>query len=606
MDKDHCFDHGTKEKLDVIDFYELVYKVNRETAIKDLSKKAGIISKNGNRPAKKQNSSQSKVTPISGNAEPHKYADLKNEDYDEKYYKQMTKESVASYLHKTPEGNPHIQVFRTNIAGKRVFYPWTWNGEYYVLGCPEDTPRYLYGIERVKDADVVIVVEGEKDADNINRLLGDDPKIMAVTWAGGATSLEGQCQKWDILGPLAGKDVYFIPDLDEPGETAFSHALKYLFGRVDELRRVTLPDLQEHGDASDYLELHKDEPNLRDLFLQTCMEAPLYLPDCDIKDILYRADTMGKLSWPVPEEIVKGLIPVGLTIVGGKNKGRKSTFCQQLALAVANGSKALGYFETTQGSALHCSLEDDGPDWYERLSAMLTGEHGSDTAPANLYASFNITQLPNLMGQIETWKRQIPDLKLLVLDILHFILGAANQGKLRGAASGGYHDWYDILNPLKRLAKNLGIAIVVVHHEKKGQSEDDFDGLMGSGALGGVCDCQISIKKVFKKEYQGTLKCQGRRIRDMKPLALSFHQESWTLNVIGELDDCAMSEIQKNVIAKLKSEAPKPVKLQTLFKQCHGDGDYDAFRQMVQRMKTNGMIVSGATQGTYTMAATHC
>jgi hypothetical protein len=210
------------------------------------------------------------------------------------------------------------------------------------------------------------------------------------------------------------------------------------------------------------------------------------------------------------------------------------------------------------------------------------------------------------MGQIETWKRETPDLKLLVLDILNAILGPANKGKLKGAASGGYHDWYDILTPLRKLAKRLEIAIIIVHHEGKGKADSDFDNLMGSTALGSATDVQVSIQKIFKNDYQGTLNWQGRRIRDIKPLALKFHHESFTLNVIGELDDCAMSEDQKNVIAELKSQAPKPVKVKTLFDLCHGNMEYHAFRKMVQRMKDKGTILEGSTQGTYTMAATYC
>ena len=600
VDKDHCFDHGTKEKLDVIDFYELVYKVNRETAIKDLSKKAGIISGNGNRPAKKQNSSQCKVTPISGKAKPQKYADLKDAPFNEKRYEQMKKESVASYLHKTPEGNPHIQVFRTNIAGKREFYPWTWNGEYYVLGCPEDTPRYLYGIERVKDADVVIVVEGEKDADNINELLGYDPKIIAVTWAGGAGALEGQCKKWDILGPLAGKDVYFIPDNDEPGETAFNHALKYLFGRVDELRRVKLPGLGEHGDASDFLELHKDEPNLRDLFIQTCMEAPLYLPDFEAIDILYRADLLTKLAplRPPPEEVVKGIIPIGLTIIGGKKSARKSILCQQIALAVAKGCPALGYFETTQGTVIHASLEDDDYNWNDRLQKMLTGENGPEPAPNNLYATFLVNPMPLLEAQIETWKKQHPDLKLVFLDILAFILNQAQNAKLRGAASGGYHEWYQILPPLKNLAKRLGIAIVLAHHLNKKESDNPSDDFTGSNALTGAMDNYITIRKVFKKEYQGTLYWEGKRARDIKLKAMSFHPETMTLNIIGDVDSISLNQVEQDIINELEAEQ-KPVKLQDLKLQCGENMSPSAFKMAVKRLVDKGRIENCVRQGFY-------
>lgn len=551
------------------------------------SKKSSKVASPGNK--------SKETTSVSGNKDKPdnpklKYVALKNLPFDEARYTKEKAESAEFFTYYAPDGVRHMRVFRKYAAdGRKYFSQWTWNGKHWVCGCPEDTPKYLYQIEKLKDADVVFLVEGEKDVHAIEAL-----GLTATCWAGGAGALKGQCEKWDILAPLAGKNVIFVVDNDNPGKEAFDDARKFLFGQVNELRKVVLPGVPAHGDTSDFLEIHKNDPNLRDLLLKTCLDVPQYLPDIELKNILYRADLLAKLTplRPAPEEVVKGLIPIGLTILGGKKSARKSILCQLLGLAVANGRNALGYFETTKAAVIHASLEDDDYNWNDRLCKMLTRERVPELRPTNLYAVFSISQLGSgLEEQIEIWKQQHPDLKLIFLDILNRILGS-HKSSLRGAADGGYHETYDMLFPLKLLAKRLGIAIVIAHHLRKYESESEFDDFMGSTALGGVCDSMIVIKKVFKREYQGILSWQGRAIRDTKPLALRFHGESMTLNVIGEVDGCAISETQQRVITVLET-SDKPLELSELHKRC-GDGkDYIAFKQMIFRMSQNGLIDKG-------------
>lgn len=588
--------HGCGKGGSVIDFLMQYQGVDKLAACKRGFEILGEpFSVNGDSPStsKPEQAAASKSTTgdhKKADKPPLKFADLTNLPFDKARYKKELAECVEAYTYHAPGGAPHMQVFRKHGPdGRKSFSQWTWNGKHWVCGCPEDTPKYLYRLEKLRGADLVFLVEGERDVHSIEAL-----GLTATCWPGGAGALKGECEKWDILAPLTGKNVIFIVDNDTAGKDAFDGAQNFLFGRVNELRRVILPGVPEHGDTSDFLEIHKNDPNLRDLLLETCLDVPQYLPDIELKNILYRADLLAKLTplRPAPEEVVKGLIPIGLTILGGKKSARKSILCQLLGLAVANGRKALGYFDTTKAAVIHASLEDDDYNWNDRLCKMLTGEHKHEARPTNLYAVFSISQLgAGLEEQIETWKHQHPDLKLIFLDILNRVLGT-HKSSLRGASDGGYHETYDMLFPLKLLAKRLGIAIVIAHHLRKYESESEFDDFMGSAALGGVCDSMIVIKKVFRKEYQGILSWQGRAIRDTKPLALRFHGDSMTLNVIGEVDGCAMSETQQRVIAVLAT-SDKPLALSELHNRCGEGKDYIAFKQMMFRMYQNGLIDKG-------------
>lgn len=85
-------------------------------------------------------------------------------------------------------------------------------------------PRPLYGLERLKSSDHVLIVEGEKTADAARRMLGFD--IPVVTWSGGSNAVAKA--NWV---PLAGKSVVLWPDNDSPG-------FKAAIAVADELAKV--------------------------------------------------------------------------------------------------------------------------------------------------------------------------------------------------------------------------------------------------------------------------------------------------------------------------------------------------------------------------------
>lgn len=73
---------------------------------------------------------------------------------------------------------------------------------------PFPKPRPLYGLDRLGDARLVIVVEGEKCRDALYRTTGR----TVVSWAGGTQGV-----KHADWSPLAGRNVVIWPDADKPG-----------------------------------------------------------------------------------------------------------------------------------------------------------------------------------------------------------------------------------------------------------------------------------------------------------------------------------------------------------------------------------------------------
>lgn len=84
----------------------------------------------------------------------------------------------------------------------------------YAMGQGDCKPR-LYVRGNLPAADVVFLVEGEKDADTVFFLFGDMPAVC--TENGASTKNQGGKWKPEYTAQLAGKHVYILFDNDEPG-----------------------------------------------------------------------------------------------------------------------------------------------------------------------------------------------------------------------------------------------------------------------------------------------------------------------------------------------------------------------------------------------------
>lgn len=116
--------------------------------------------------------------------------------------------------------------------------------------------RTLYNAVRAYQHDkVILVVEGEKDVDNLAEL-----GIVAVCNPGGAG-------KWqdNYSEILRGKDVVIVPDNDQPGENHAQVVGAALHGIAKRVRVLRLPGLPDKGDVSDWLAAGGDRKKLGEL-----------------------------------------------------------------------------------------------------------------------------------------------------------------------------------------------------------------------------------------------------------------------------------------------------------------------------------------------------
>lgn len=176
--------------------------------------------------------------------------------------------------------------------------------------------------------------------------------------------------------------------------------------------------------------------------------------------------------FPPIKSIAEGYIVEGATILAGKPKIGKSWFALDCGLAVADGGMFLGAY-CKKGDVLFIALEDNERRLRSRIEKIL----GSKAPwPKNfIYA----TEWPRAneggLDKIKTWitSRETP--RLVVIDVL-----AAFRSITTGRKDNTYAADYETVKALQTIASEMNVAIMIVHHLRKGTSDDPIDKISGN------------------------------------------------------------------------------------------------------------------------------
>ncbi len=208
-----------------------------------------------------------------------------------------------------------------------------------------------------------------------------------------------------------------------------------------------------------------------------------------------------------------------LGVIGARAKHGKSTLCLHLLRALAEGSDFLGRpTSATSGVYLNFELADD-------LLQELLRDILRD-APPEAMSRIHISQELSCRAQgesiptfIERLGDFIPeDTGLAVIDT------ARGAFRLEGEAEYRPGDVGAMLRGLGELAHRRGIAILVVHHFRKGAT-GDFEDISGSGEWLASPDVMLSWSAELPEDDDalivGELRVLGR-IKPVKPITVSL------------------------------------------------------------------------------------
>jgi hypothetical protein len=210
------------------------------------------------------------------------------------------------------------------------------------------------------------------------------------------------------------------------------------------------------------------------------------------------------LEFPPISYVVPGLVVEGLTLLAGKPKIGKSWLALDWSLAAAYGGTACGSIRCDKGDVLYCALEDN----YRRLKSRMMQLLPNADLPERLTLWTSIPRFDKGgLDELRWWADAAERPRLIVLDTLACVRAR------RSAKDNAYETDYAALSPLQQFASELNLAVVVVHHLRKLESDDPLDAISGTTGLAGAADSVL----VLRRNGEGiTLYGRGRDIEDIE------------------------------------------------------------------------------------------
>jgi hypothetical protein len=421
------------------------------------------------------------------------------------------------------------------------------------------------------------VAEGEKDVDNLLRI-----GIVATCNVGGAGKWKPEHSHY-----LRGLDVVILADNDDAGKQHAQDVARDLQGKARSVRILNLPGLREHGDVSEWLDDGGTVEELRRLALECPAVSTTAAPKNHVFEVVALRDLMSR-EFPESREIVPGVFPEGLMTLTARPKSGKTMMAHQIELAVACGGYAFSHIKVDQGDVLGIHLEDGEELMQERLKTQI----GDGPIPDHLDFVFHAPLLKEgLIDYVKAWILSKDNPRLIVIDTVQRVRSAPRAGLTQ------YADDYATLAGLADLAHEYRLCILCLMHSRKMSADDVHDEMSGTLGLFGAADGSAVLKRV-RGENDATLHITGRRIRDDLSLALRFHPESATWEILGPAAEHVKTQERQAIIDLLTDGPPEGLSPKEIAEAL--DKPQGAIKTMLFRMKNSGQLVSSS--GKYMVA----
>ena len=268
------------------------------------------------------------------------------------------------------------------------------------------------------------------------------------------------------------------------------------------------------------------------------INTPLPMPVTQVKTH-WTMEELAAAKFPEPEGPIPGLIPNGLTILGGRPKRGKSWLMLQAGCSLALGGKFLER-DLHLGKVLYYALEDRG-----KRPQTRTAQLGIDRSALIEFE----TQLQPLhlggMAAVENAVR-LGGFAMIVIDTIRRALPGKDFNK-----DGALFD--DVLSRLQTLALEKYIAIVTVLHTRKsnaGFDPDPVDDVLGSTGLTASADMVLALYTEQGKKG-ATLKGRGRDLDDVDE-ALQFDPLTCAWQSLGNTEQVKKNEADEELLGALE------------------------------------------------------
>jgi RecA-family ATPase len=238
---------------------------------------------------------------------------------------------------------------------------------------------------------------------------------------------------------------------------------------------------------------------------------------------------------------VPDLVAVGLSVLCGAPKVKKTWLALSMAIAVASGGAVLGKIPVQKQSILYLALEDSPRRLQDRINKLGMGY------PENLH--FFVEWKTGGAG-LKTYLQQHSEIKFCVIDTWAVFSPHRDQND--------YSESTRRAHELKAVADELGIGILIIHHAKKGgnygEAGDWMDSILGSTGLAGAVDSIILLRRK-RGEKKAELLTTGRDILE-HDFILSFDLDCGGWTIEGNRKDIQESELRQSIVDWLRENGP--------------------------------------------------
>src|SRR5215212_6248881 len=272
----------------------------------------------------------------------------------------------------------------------------------------------------------------------------------------------------------------------------------------------------------------------------------------------FTAEELMEEELPPVKWIIPGLLPQGSMLLGGKPKMGKSWMALSFCIATATGGKALGEFECVSGDVLYMALEDNKRRLQSRTRELLQSESRGPGSLKRLTLKVRSRRLDSgLLEDLEEWLETRPEARLVVIDTLGSVRGTSTSSRTL------YEQDYEVGSALTQLAEDYSVCILIIHHLRKGESEDYLEMISGSTGLTGGMDGAMVLNRT-RSAADAILKAVHRDVEEDPEMALQKvgASEGWW-KYAGDAEEYMMGKERREILDVLANadEAMKPAEI---------------------------------------------
>jgi RecA-family ATPase len=258
---------------------------------------------------------------------------------------------------------------------------------------------------------------------------------------------------------------------------------------------------------------------------------------------------LGKMAFPDIKWVVPGYVPEGCSILAGRPKLGKSWLVLDIAMAVARGGYCLGDVRCEKGDVLYLALEDNKRRLQSRVR-KISPPRADNMWPDNIIFA---TEWPRCdvggIALMREWLEAMPNPRLIIVDVLAQFRAGRDRNE------NPYESDYKAVKALQELAGEYSVAIIIVHHVRKGMGDvDPFERVSGTMGLTGAADSTI----ILDRDSNGcTLYARGRDLEEYER-AVTFDKETCRWIAQGEAADVRRTDERSQILAALE-DATEPM-----------------------------------------------